>query len=94
MVQLRPVRDSAAAPSLPSSIRDPSVYHIQMPHPTLILFHFAQSSGAPLPAVSSSSIVVLAAGFSFRFGQYIVSALLPRACSVTATLPTSARGEG
>jgi hypothetical protein len=47
---------------------------------------------ALLAATWNSSMVVLIAGFSPWSGQHIVSALLPCACFVAATLPNGAPG--
>jgi len=58
--------NTAVAPTLPSSERDPSVHHIQTPAPMLASFYLAQRCVAHLAAVVSSSMVVLTTSSSPR----------------------------
>jgi hypothetical protein len=83
-------KHNAAALTLPSSIRDASVQHIQVLDPALLSLLVAQSLVAHFAAASSSSIVVLTTGLSPGSGQHIASALLARSCSLTATRTTGA----
>jgi len=60
--QRSPCLHTAAAPTLPSSDRDPSVHHIQTPAPTLASLSLAQRIASLFAAVSSLSMTVLTAG--------------------------------
>jgi len=64
---------TAAAPTRPSSERDPSLHHIQTPAPTLASFSLAQRCAALLAAVVSSSMVVLTTDSSPGGGQSVPS---------------------
>ena len=53
---------TAAAPTIPSSVLDPSVHHNQTPVPTLASFSLAQRITSLLAATSSLSMTVLTTG--------------------------------
>lgn len=89
-VQPSPYKDTTAAATLPSSISDPSIHLVQVPDPAVHSFLLAHHSTTHLAAASSSSIVVLTAGSFPGSCQHIISALLLRAYTIAATLPTSA----
>jgi len=71
-----PCLHTAAAPTQPSSERDPSVHHIQTPAPVLASFSLAQCCAALLAAAVSSSMVVLTAGSSPGAG-HVTTCLVP-----------------
>jgi len=85
-LHLVPCLHNAAAPTRSSSERDPSVHHVQTPAPTLAFFTLAQHCGAYLPAVVSSSMVVMTAGSSPRAGQFMPSVVRPWSCSFLTAL--------
>jgi len=77
-VQPSPWRHTAAAHTLQSSVRDLSIHHVQVRDPLFLSFRCVHCSATLLAAASSSSIVVLTAGFSPESGQNIICALLLR----------------
>jgi hypothetical protein len=60
----------------------------------LMLSLIAPSSEALLAMASLCSIVVLTAGSSRGYEQYIVTAYLPRTCNITATVSPAAPSVG
>jgi len=93
-MQQSPLNHIAAAPTGQPSVRDLSVHHVCMPDAVLPSFSFTHSLVAPFGTVSSSSMVVLTGAISLWSGQCIVSAPLPRACVIAATLVTGPPGVG
>jgi hypothetical protein len=89
-----PCLHTAAAPTRPSSERDPSVHHIQTPAPILASFSLAQRGATLLAAAVSSSMVVLTAGSSPGAGQFMPSVVRPCSCSFRTTLHIGAPEEG
>jgi hypothetical protein len=85
---------TAAAATLPSSDRDPSIHHTQTPTPTLAALSLAQRFGSFYTAVSSLSITVLTAGCSSMHGQRIIFASRPRSCSFLMNLHIGAPDMG
>jgi len=89
-----PCLHTAAAPTRPSSKRDPSVHHCQTPAPILASFSFAQRCAPHLAAVVSSSMVVLTAGSSPGAGLLMPLIVRPCSCSFLTTLHIGAPEEG
>jgi len=89
-----PCLHTAAAPTGPSSQRDPSVHHIQTPALTLASCSRAQRFTALLAAVVSSSMVVLTAGSSPGTGQFMPSVVRPCSCSFLTALHICGPEEG
>jgi len=89
-----PCLHTAAAPTRPSSERDPSVHHIQTPSPTLASLSLAQRCAALLAAVVLSSMVVLTAGSSPGAGQFMPSVVRPCSCSFLTALHIGALEKG
>jgi hypothetical protein len=80
-----PCLHTAAAPTLPSSDRDPSVHHIHTPAPTLAYLSLTQWTSYLLAAVSWLSTIILTAGSTSGLGQGMVFASLPHSCSLVIT---------
>jgi len=89
-----PCLHTAAAPTWPSSERDPSVHHIQTPVPILASFSLAQRCAALSAAAVSSSMVVLTAGSSLRAGQFMPLVVRPCSCGFMTTLHIGAPEAG
>jgi len=89
-----PCLHTAAAPTRPSSERNPSVHHIQTPAPTLASVSLAQRCAALLVAVVSSSMVVLTTGSSPGAGQLMPLVVRPCSCSFLTALHIGAPEEG
>jgi len=85
-LQLSLCLGTAAAPNLPSSDRDPSVHHIQIPTPTFASLSLAHHSASLCAAVSSLSMTVLTASSLSRLGQHMVSASRSCSCSFLLAL--------
>jgi len=93
-IHLFPCLHTAAAPTRPSSERDPSVRHIETPAPILASFSLAQCCPALSTAVVSSSTVVLTTCSSPEASQLMHSVVRPCSCSFLAPLHIGAPEEG
>jgi len=82
----RPCLHAAAASTLLSLDRDPSVNHIQTPAPTLASLFLTQWVASPLSTASSLCIAILTAASSSGLGQRMVSASRPRSCTLVMIL--------
>jgi hypothetical protein len=71
-------KHTTVAVTLPSSVRDVAVCHIQMPDALVLCIGLAYHATAYFAAASSSRMVVLTAGISPGSGQHIISAPLLR----------------
>jgi len=89
-----PCLHTAAAPTRPSSERDPSVHHIQTPAPTLASFSLAKRCAALLAAVLWSSMMVLTADSSPGTSQFMPSVVRPCSCSFLTALHIGAPEAG